>query len=49
MFHQIKPHSVIQALLFQLEMPVNQRLFTGTPETGAESRKSSPLPATEGG
>jgi hypothetical protein len=27
--------------------PANQRLFTGTPETGAESRKSSPLPATE--
>ncbi|KAJ6047038.1 hypothetical protein N7499_002993 [Penicillium canescens] len=27
--------------------PVNQRLFRGTPETGADSRKSSPLPVTE--
>ncbi|KAJ6045597.1 uncharacterized protein N7446_012461 [Penicillium canescens] len=27
--------------------PANQRLFRGTPETGAESRKSSPLPVTE--
>ncbi|KAJ6038141.1 hypothetical protein N7499_003481 [Penicillium canescens] len=27
--------------------PANQRLFRGTPETGAESRKSSPLRVTE--